>query len=76
MPRDEKSSCDPKTLDADAARNCALLAAAMVLKPIQVTYFAASLLAEYKVKIEHAVKALALHDCQLTDDDIRRPTRD
>ena len=61
MPRDEKSACDQKTLDAAARRYCALLAAAMVLKQIQGTYFAASLLAENGVKIEHALTALALH---------------
>ena len=48
-------------LDAAAERYCALIAAAMVLKPIQGTYFAATLLAENEVKIEHALTALALH---------------
>lgn len=61
MPRDENSSCDQKTLDAAARRYCALLAAAMMLKPIQGTYFAASLLAENDVDIEHAMLALAHH---------------
>ena len=61
MPRDEKSPCDQKTLDAAAVRYCALLAAAMVLKQIHGTYFAASLLAENEVKIEHAMMALAHH---------------
>lgn len=63
MPRDDRSSCDQKTLDAAAVRYCALLAGAMMLKPIQGTYFAASLLAENNVKIEHAMMTLGLQ-CQ------------
>ena len=61
MPRDDRNSCDQKTLDAAAVRYCALLAAAMVLKPIQGTYFAASLLGENNVDIEHAMMPLVLH---------------
>ncbi len=61
MPRDENSSYNQEPLDAAARRYCALLAAAMLLKPIQGTYFAASLLAENEVKLEHAMMALAQH---------------
>ena len=61
MPRDKSSSCDQQTLDAATVRHCALLAAAMVLKPTHGTYFAASLLAENSVEIDHAVMALAHH---------------
>jgi len=61
MPRDDRNSSDQKTLDSAAERYCALLAAAMVLKPIQGTYFAASLLAANAVNIEHTIMALAHH---------------
>lgn len=46
--------------DEAARRYCALLASAMVLKLVQGTYFAAFLLAENEMELEHAVMALAL----------------
>ena len=61
MPREERNSCSLDEWDVAALRYCALLAAAMVLKPIQGTYFAACLLAENNVEIEHALMALAHH---------------
>ena len=61
MPSDENSSCVHDTVDVAAGRSCAILAAAMMFKPIQGTFFTACLLAENDVKIKHALRALTLH---------------
>ncbi len=60
MPRDDRNPCDQKALDVAAGRYCALLAAAVSLKPTHGTFLAASLLAENDVRVEHAVLVLAL----------------
>lgn len=61
VPRDERNSCNQDEWDKAAPRYCALLSAAMTLKQIQGTYFAACLLAEHNVQVEHAVMVLALN---------------
>lgn len=57
----EINSGDQDELAMVAKRYCALLSAAMMLRPLHGTFFAACLLVENNVEIEHAVMVLALH---------------